>query len=66
MKLAVISHIHGNITALDAVLDDRKQQGIDLIVNPGDILSGRDESAYRLDCAMANRVYGITRRGVNP
>lgn len=40
MKLAVISDIHGNLPALDAVLADIQSQGIDQIVNLGDIVSG--------------------------
>ncbi|MGD8106027.1 metallophosphoesterase family protein [Pantoea sp. FN0302] len=40
MKLAVISDIHGNLPALDAVLADIQSQGVDKIVNLGDIVSG--------------------------
>jgi len=40
MKLAVISDIHGNLPALDAVLADIQFQGVDQIVNLGDIFSG--------------------------
>ena len=40
VKIAAISDIHGNIAALDAVLEDIRKEGVDLIVNLGDILSG--------------------------
>ncbi|WP_076879695.1 metallophosphoesterase family protein [Bordetella sp. H567] len=40
MKIAAISDIHGNLAALDAVLEDIRQQGADVVVNLGDILSG--------------------------
>jgi predicted phosphodiesterase len=40
MKLAAISDIHGNLPALDAVLDDIAAHAVDGIVNLGDILSG--------------------------
>jgi len=40
MRIAAISDIHGNLTALDAVLADIKRRGVDMIVNLGDILSG--------------------------
>lgn len=40
MKIAAISDIHGNIAALDAVLADIATDGVDLIVNLGDICSG--------------------------
>lgn len=38
MNLAVLSDIHGNVVALEAVLKDLEQQGdIDLIIVPGDL-----------------------------
>ncbi|XXN66758.1 metallophosphoesterase family protein (plasmid) [Enterobacter ludwigii] len=40
MKLAVISDIHGNLPALNAVLADIQTQSVDLILNLGDIVSG--------------------------
>lgn len=40
MRIAAISDIHGNLAALDAVLDDIRKCGVDLVVNLGDILSG--------------------------
>jgi putative phosphoesterase len=45
MKLAVLSDIHGNLGALDAVLADCSARGVDTIVNLGDILSGPLEPA---------------------
>ena len=40
MRLAALSDIHGNLAALDAVLDDITRRGCDGIVNLGDIASG--------------------------
>lgn len=40
MRIAILSDIHGNIAALDAVLADVDGRGVDAIVNLGDILSG--------------------------
>ncbi len=40
MRLAVISDIHGNSAALDAVLDDIAGRGVDQTVNLGDSFSG--------------------------
>lgn len=51
MKIAVISDIHGNLDALDAVLADIARRGADLTVNLGDLLSGPlwpAETAHRL------------------
>lgn len=40
MKLAVVSDIHGNLPALDAVIDDIDRAAVDRVVNLGDIVSG--------------------------
>lgn len=40
MRLAVVSDIHGNLPALEAVLEDIERAGADLTVNLGDIVSG--------------------------
>lgn len=41
MRIAVLADIHGNVLALDAVLDDLKHRsGADLVVNLGDLVSG--------------------------
>lgn len=40
MRIAALSDIHGNLSALDAVLADIKNRQVDQIVNLGDILSG--------------------------
>jgi predicted phosphodiesterase len=40
MRIAVVSDIHGNLPALEAVLDDIASQAADMTVNLGDILSG--------------------------
>lgn len=53
MKLAVISDIHGNIAALDAVLADIGRRDVDLIVNLGDSLSGPFDAVATADRLMA-------------
>ena len=40
MRMAIISDIHGNILALEAVLADLERKRIDLIVDLGDCVSG--------------------------
>lgn len=40
MRVAVICDIHGNVDALDAVLDDVARERVDLIVVAGDVLPG--------------------------
>ncbi|NKF24659.1 metallophosphoesterase family protein [Solimonas marina] len=40
MRLALLSDIHGNLPALEAVLDDLHPRAVDAVVNLGDSLSG--------------------------
>lgn len=40
MKIAVLSDIHSNVFALEAVIADAKKHAVDLMVNLGDILYG--------------------------
>ena len=40
MRLAVVTDIHGNLLALEAVVKDMKRRGVDAVVNLGDNLSG--------------------------
>ncbi|MGY4831438.1 metallophosphoesterase family protein [Sphaerotilaceae bacterium SBD11-9] len=40
MKFAAVSDIHGNLPALEAVLADIAREGVDAIVNLGDIVCG--------------------------
>ncbi|MEO6919304.1 MAG: metallophosphoesterase family protein [Collimonas sp.] len=53
MRIAILSDIHANIWALEAVLADIKRQGADLIVNAGDILSGPLAPAATADLLMS-------------
>ncbi|HMJ33242.1 MAG TPA: metallophosphoesterase family protein [Baekduia sp.] len=40
MRIAVLCDVHGNLTALDAVLDELAHEGFDLIVSGGDVAAG--------------------------
>ncbi|GLK46562.1 MULTISPECIES: metallophosphoesterase family protein [Novosphingobium] len=53
MAIAVISDIHGNLGALDAVLADAAARGVRRVVNLGDILSGPLDSVGTADRLMA-------------
>jgi len=53
MQIAVLSDIHGNVRALDAVLADAARRGIERIVNLGDILSGPLDPVGTADRLMA-------------
>ncbi|HVZ42712.1 MAG TPA: metallophosphoesterase family protein [Ramlibacter sp.] len=53
MKLAVVSDIHGNLLALQAVVEDIRSEGVDHVLNLGDILSGPLQPAQTADYLMA-------------
>ena len=40
MRIAVVSDVHGNLTALYAVVADIEEQGVDLVVQGGDLVGG--------------------------
>lgn len=51
MRLALVSDIHGNLAALEAVIEDLESRQIDQVVNLGDTLSGPllpAQTAHRL------------------
>jgi putative phosphoesterase len=61
MRIAVISDIHGNLPALQAVLEDIRTQGCDALLNLGDIASGPLWPAETVDLLM--RTPALTIRG---
>ena len=53
MRFAAIADVHGNYLALEAVLADIRAQGIDEIVNLGDMASGPLDARRTMDALMA-------------
>lgn len=53
MKVAVLSDIHGNRPALEAVLEDVARQDVDLVVNLGDMVSGPVDPAGTVELLAA-------------
>lgn len=53
--IAVLSDVHSNVFALDAVLSDIAERGIDTIVNLGDVLFGPIAPLETAERLMANR-----------
>ena len=53
MRFAAIADVHGNHLALEAVVADIRAQGIDEIVNLGDMASGPLEARRTMDALMA-------------
>lgn len=62
-KIAVISDVHGNILALDAVLRDIEKRGINEIINLGDCITGPLEPAKTADRLIKENI--ICLRGNN-
>lgn len=56
VKIAIVSDIHGNLPALQAVLAEIDAEGVDQIINVGDTLGGPLESARTADLLMARGV----------
>lgn len=59
MRIAIISDIHGNLTALDAVLADLRRQKPDLIFHGGDLVFGGCDAAGVIDCVAQERWPGV-------
>src|SRR3954466_10778734 len=53
MRFAAIADVHGNHLALEAVVVDIRAQGIDEIVNLGDMASGPLDPRQTMDALMA-------------
>lgn len=49
MRIAVVSDIHANLTALNAVVADLRQTSPDLVVMGGDLMNGGPRPAEVID-----------------
>jgi putative phosphoesterase len=52
MRIAIIADIHGNLTALDAMLADLRQQKPDAVYHGGDLAFGGCNPAEVIDCIV--------------
>ena len=59
MRIAVLADIHGNLTALDAVLADLRQQKPDVIYHGGDLAFGGCNPAEVIDCIVQEGWKGV-------
>lgn len=56
MKIAALSDIHGNIDALQAVLAEVDREGVDMVINCGDTVSGPLAAERTAELLMARGV----------
>ena len=59
MRIAIISDVHGNLTALDAVLADLRLQKPDLIFHGGDLAYGGCNPSEVIDCIAQEGWKGV-------
>lgn len=59
MIYALIGDIHGNLSALEAVLEDIKKRGIDNIISVGDIVGLGPHPSECLDLIIKNNVHAV-------
>ena len=59
MRIAILADIHGNLTALDSVLADLRQQKPDLVLHGGDLPYGGSHPAEVIDCIVQRGWKGV-------
>jgi predicted phosphodiesterase len=59
MRIAVLADIHGNLTALDAVLADLRQQKPEVIYHGGDLAFGGCNPSEVIDCIVQEGWKGV-------
>ena len=59
VRIAILSDIHGNLSALEAVLSDLRKTVPDLILHGGDLADGGARPAEVLDCVIAQGWEGV-------
>ena len=59
MRIAILADIHGNLTALDAVLADLRQQKPDVIYHGGDLAFGGCNPNEVIDCIVQEGWKGV-------
>jgi len=59
MRIAIIADIHGNLTALEAVLADLRRQKPDVVFHGGDLVFGGCNLAEVIDCIQQEGWQGV-------
>jgi predicted phosphodiesterase len=63
MRVAIVSDIHGNLTAWEAVLDDIRSVAPDVVLHAGDLADGGSSPAAIVDCIRAFGWAGVQGNG---
>lgn len=63
MRIAVVSDIHGNLTALDAVIGDLREASPDLVFHGGDLADSGARGAEVVDTIRALGWRGVAGNG---
>ncbi len=63
MRTAIVSDIHGNFTALEAVLTDLRETAPDLILHGGDLADGGSRPVEVVDCIRSLSWPGVMGNG---
>src|SRR5215471_9043583 len=59
MRIAILSDVHGNLTALDSVMSDLRGQEPDLVFHGGDLAFGGCNPAEVIDCIAQEQWAGV-------
>ena len=59
MRIAIIADVHGNLTALEAVLADLRRQKPDVVFHGGDLVFGGCNPAEIVDCIQQEGWQGV-------
>ena len=64
MRIAVLSDVHGNLTALEAVIADLRDAAPDLVLHGGDLADGGSSAAGVVTCEGSDAVELVAGRAV--
>lgn len=59
MRIALVSDIHGNLPALEAVLADIREQGVELTYHLGDLVGYGPFPDAVVECIANSRIFGV-------
>lgn len=63
MRIAIISDIHGNLTAFEAVIADLRETSPDMVLHGGDLADSGSRGAAVVDAIRASGWRGVAGNG---